>query len=53
MRNLEELNKRGAFVILRCVLIQDINDSQEHLAGIADLAAREGKMVASLIGSWT
>ena len=38
--NLEFLYRRGAHVRLRCPLVPGINDTPEHLTGIAALAAR-------------
>jgi len=39
------LDARGAAVVLRCPLIPGVNDSAEHLAGIAALAARFPRVV--------
>ncbi len=38
LSNLRKLNSDGARIILRCPLIPNINDSDEHLAAIASLA---------------
>jgi pyruvate formate lyase activating enzyme len=38
--NLAALYRRGARVVLRCPLVPEVNDSAEHLAGIAALDAR-------------
>ena len=38
MENLAALNEIGANVILRCPMIPNINDRQEHFCGIARLA---------------
>ena len=40
LANLDYLHARGARIILRCPLVPGINDSAEHLAAIAKLAAR-------------
>ncbi len=40
VENLAFLQAHGASVILRCPLVPGVNDSAEHLAGIAALAAR-------------
>ncbi len=40
LNNLRRLNDQGARIILRCPLIEGVNDSDEHLRGIAALAAR-------------
>lgn len=40
LANLEFLNNNGAKIILRCPLVPGINDSGEHLRGIAELAGR-------------
>ena len=39
-RNLENLDKAGAKIILRCPIIPTINDTPEHFQGIADMANR-------------
>ncbi len=46
LRNLESLYSLGAKIILRCPLIPGINDSDEHLAGIAAL----DKQYPNLVG---
>jgi pyruvate formate lyase activating enzyme len=38
--NLDYLYHRGAHIVLRCPLVPGVNDSPEHLAGIAALSAR-------------
>jgi glycyl-radical enzyme activating protein len=38
--NLDWLYRHGARLVLRCPLVPGVNDSAEHLAGIARLAAR-------------
>jgi pyruvate formate lyase activating enzyme len=38
--NLDDLYRRGARIVLRCPLVPGVNDTLEHLAGIAALAAR-------------
>jgi glycyl-radical enzyme activating protein len=38
--NLEYLYNRGAQIVLRCPLVPGVNDSPDHLAGIASLSAR-------------
>ncbi len=38
--NLEYLYNQGAAIVLRCVLIQGVNDSDEHLKGIACLSKK-------------
>lgn len=38
--NLDYLYRRAARIILRCPLVPGVNDTAEHLAGIAALAAR-------------
>lgn len=40
LRNLDLLAQSGAAIVLRCPLIPGINDTLEHLCGIAALAAR-------------
>jgi len=40
LENLERLVTAGASVVLRCPLIPGVNDSDDHLAGIAALARR-------------
>lgn len=40
LANLDALHRRGARIRLRCPLIPGVNDSAEHLAGIAALSAR-------------
>lgn len=40
LSNLQFLYERGSSIIIRCPLIPGINDSEEHLAGIADLSKR-------------
>ncbi|OGV51951.1 MAG: hypothetical protein A2017_04820 [Lentisphaerae bacterium GWF2_44_16] len=40
LENLEKLNAVGAKIILRCPLIPGVNDSQDHLRGIALIANR-------------
>lgn len=38
LKNLEFISKAGANVILRCPLIPDINDNEDHYKGIAETA---------------
>jgi pyruvate formate lyase activating enzyme len=38
--NLDYLYRRGAAIVLRCPLVPGVNDSAEHLAGIAALSGR-------------
>lgn len=38
--NLDALYRRGARIVLRCPFVSGVNDSPEHLAGIAALDAR-------------
>ena len=40
LNNLELLSNMGANIILRCPMIPDINDNDEHYKGIADAAER-------------
>jgi len=40
LENLEYLYNRGASIMLRCPLIPGLNDTPDHLAGIAALSAR-------------
>jgi pyruvate formate lyase activating enzyme len=40
LENLDVLYKTGASIILRCPLIPGVNDSPEHLAGIAAMARK-------------
>lgn len=40
LKNLELINSSGKEIILRCPLIPGINDSDEHLAGIAGIFKR-------------
>jgi glycyl-radical enzyme activating protein len=40
LKNLDDLYRHGAQILLRCPLIPGLNDSAEHLAGIARLSAR-------------
>jgi pyruvate formate lyase activating enzyme len=40
LKNLDYLYSRNAQIMLRCPLIPGLNDSTEHLAGIARLSAR-------------
>lgn len=40
LKNIAELDRRAASVILRCVLIQGVNDKPEHMAGIVDVINR-------------
>jgi hypothetical protein len=40
LKNLDHLYRHGAQILLRCPLIPGLNDSAEHLAGIASLSAR-------------
>ncbi|HEU5103325.1 MAG TPA: radical SAM protein, partial [Roseiflexaceae bacterium] len=40
LKNLEYLYSRGAQIVLRCPLIPGLNDTTDHLAGIAALSAR-------------
>ena len=40
LSNLFSIDKAGANIILRCPIITDINDDDEHLRGIAELAER-------------
>jgi pyruvate formate lyase activating enzyme len=44
--NLDYLYRHGARVVLRCPLVPGVNDTFEHLAGIAALAARYPKLEA-------
>ena len=37
-KNIELLNLLGARIILRCPIIPDVNDNDDHFCGIADLA---------------
>uniref|UniRef100_UPI00359C7635 glycyl-radical enzyme activating protein n=1 Tax=Faecalicatena contorta TaxID=39482 RepID=UPI00359C7635 len=40
MQNLDFLCGRGAHIILRCPLVKDVNDSEEHLQAIADISRK-------------
>ena len=40
LANLDDLYHRGARIVLRCPLVPGVNDTPEHLEGIAALAAR-------------
>jgi len=40
LKNLDDLYRHGAQILLRCPLIPGLNDSAEHLVGIARLSAR-------------
>src|SRR5581483_4697299 len=39
LSNLDLLYQKGAAILLRCPLVPGVNDSPEHLKGIADLSA--------------
>lgn len=39
LENLDYLYSKGARIILRCPLVPGVNDTSDHLAGIAELAA--------------
>jgi pyruvate formate lyase activating enzyme len=43
--NLDALYRRGAQILLRCPLVPGVNDTPEHLAGIAALADRYPRLV--------
>ena len=45
LENLEYLLDSGAGVILRCPMVQRVNDSDEHLAAIADLERRHPQLL--------
>lgn len=40
LKNLDSLNKINAQIILRCPIIKDINNREDHFKGIADIANR-------------
>jgi pyruvate formate lyase activating enzyme len=46
LENLDVLYNAGASIILRCPLIPGVNDSPEHLAGIAAMARKYPKLKA-------
>ena len=46
LENLERLHDLGARIILRCPLVPGVNDTPEHLAGIAALAVRYPRIEA-------
>lgn len=49
LRNLETLYQRGAEIILRCLLIPQVNDTDEHLEKLGELARRYPRMKIEIL----
>lgn len=44
LRNLDELYRNGAQIVLRCPLVPEVNDTEEHLKGIAEITKKYPKL---------